>query len=858
MRGVGIERYNTGMPIPVARRLRELLMRSLVYLPIFALLVFQFLEAKRSSDKSIGITVEPRGDMVLIATTRPEGPADRGGLLAGDEVLAIAGQPVRSLLDYDMAATLFERGQAVEYQVRRDQQVLMLEIVPGAELPWVPVLLSFVLVTALLALAILSLVRRPGSVPATLLYRLLVLVALEVSLPISAVGAPVLGVVTDVASSLLNGAQFGTMLHLACVIPQRQSWLRRWPWVIPGLYGVGLGAGALTAITYLVEVVGERQVLPWDHATFRGPVQWTLMLAWAILMIVFLAIPARRHPTRQGRRQAGWMLLGALPWSLSTSTLVVLESLDREGPEWMYAPWFWRLTLMPLLLSIFVVLQMLSGIQKRVLLRLTSRLQEAGSMEKISELISRDLNRAFQTKCNYVFFREESSSDLTSVHSSGARVGVENIPESYEILRIANRKGEALVFPEDLADLLPVEEKRWLERLRANLIVPVTGSEHRLIGLLILGMKASEEPYIAYDFELLRSLAGQIALACENIGLHVQVHEQDRIQRDVLDRFEEQEIYLVKECPLCGRCYESTEQVCEKDGARLALTLPVERTIDNHYRLDRVLGKGGVAVVYRAFDQRLDRTVAVKVLARSVMDAPDASRRFAREARIVAQLAHPRIVTIYDFGKTKQGCAYLVMEYLEGATMGQTLRRRGPYSPEHAAELFDRILDGLGAAHRAGIVHRDLKPDNVLITGPESNGTSAVKLLDFGLAKFHAHSGVANTNLTRPGFVIGTLAYMAPEQLGGDEADERSDLFAIAVMVYEALAGRKPFKGRTPAQVLKSMASREVTIGEGAATAKLNAVLARCLDQDPTKRYASAEELRADLIPAIRQCPAPD
>ena len=625
--------------------------------------------------------------------------------------------------------------------------------------------------------------------------------------------------------------------------------------MIPLFYATGLGLGILATSTFLIGQVWQRPWLPWTLEQMDGVLSaW--MLVWATAMVIFLGLPMLRYPNRQGRRQAGMVLLGALPWVLYAYATVATGISGIAGPDWLYEDWLWKLAVLPLPLSIFVVLQIQALIQNRLLMRLTSQLQSAGSVEKISELISRDLDLAFHTKCNYVFFRDEAGSDLTSVHSSGARVGVENIPESYVILRIADRKGEALVFPDDLEDQLPPNEVNWLKRLRANVVVPVMGTNQRLIGLLILGMKASEEPYIDHDFDIVRSLAGQIALAYENIGLQVQVHEQDRVQREVLDRFEDQKIILVKECPVCGLCYDSSAELCPEDGTKLALTLPVERTIGERYRLDRVLGKGGVAVVYRALDLRLDRAVAVKVLARSMTDAPDASRRFEREARIVAGLAHPRIVTIHDFGKTHQGCAYLVMEYLEGATLGHILRHRGPYIPSVNAILFDQILDGLGAAHRMGIVHRDLKPDNVLIARVEDESENSVKLLDFGLAKFHARSGVENTHLTVPGFIIGTLAYMSPEQLGGEEADERSDLFAVGVMAFEALSGRKPFTGRTPAQVLKSMVESDFVLDGGSRSVrKLNAILERCLDREPANRYQSVAELREVLIPAIRACP---
>ncbi len=844
------------MPVSASRHFRELLTRSLVYLPVFLLLAFQYLDAGRSSGRVVGITFEPAGQPVEILATAAEGPAEKGGLRAGDVVLAIEGRPIESIIDYDLAAEGFERNEPVSYEVERAGARLTFEIVPGTEVDWPPLLLGTLLVLAFFSMGLLSLIRRPGSLPANLLNRLFVLVALELALPFTIAGSPVLAAVTGAGSLLLNGVQFGTMLHLACVIPQRQRWLRRRPWVVPALYGSGFVLGAFGLATYLIDEVWARDPLSWSYGFFQGPVQSLWMLAWATLLIVFLGIPALRHGTRQGRKQAGLVLLGSLPWAIFTYAGTMLDLLGGQGPDWLSDEWVWRLTLLPLPLSIFIVLQTQSAIQNTLLIRLTTRLQGAGSMEKISRLISRDLNLAFNTKCNYVFFREDAASDLTSVHSSGARTGVGDIPESFEILKIVDRGGEAVTYPDDLEGKLPENEKQWLESLRANLIVPVMSTEQRLVGLLILGKKASEEPYIAHDFAILKSLAGQIALAYENLGLYVQVHEQDRVQREVLARLEEADIYLVKECPTCGSCYDSTVELCTVDDSPLALTLPVERTIDQRYRLDKVLGKGGAAIVYRATDLRLDRTVAIKVLARSATDSHDAARRFEREARMLAKLAHPRIVTIHDFGKTRRGCAYLVMEYLEGSTLGRVLRRCGPYRPEAAALLFDQILEGLGAAHRTGVVHRDLKPDNVLIAEGEDDEGRSVKLLDFGLAKFHPDSGVENTNLTLPGFVIGTLAYMAPEQLNGEAADERSDLFAVGVMALEALCGRKPFSGRTPGQVLKSMHETEVGLaGDSRAAGKLNAVIRRCLAGDPAKRYQSVGELRRALIPAIRACP---
>ena len=215
------------------------------------------------------------------------------------------------------------------------------------------------------------------------------------------------------------------------------------------------------------------------------------------------------------------------------------------------------------------------------------------------------------------------------------------------------------------------------------------------------------------------------------------------------------------------------------------------------YSVTAKIGEGGMGEVYKATDTRLDRTVAIKVLPAHVADDPDLRQRFEREAKTISSLNHPHICTLHDIGQ-QDGIDFLVMEYLEGETLAERLAK-GPLPPEEVLRYATEIADALDKAHRQGIVHRDLKPGNIMLT---SSGT---KLLDFGLAKLKpAAEGAAgltalptqSAGLTAQGTILGTLQYMAPEQLDGKEADARSDLFAFGAILYERSRGRRRSRAR--------------------------------------------------------------
>ena len=279
----------------------------------------------------------------------------------------------------------------------------------------------------------------------------------------------------------------------------------------------------------------------------------------------------------------------------------------------------------------------------------------------------------------------------------------------------------------------------------------------------------------------------------------------------------------------------------------------------SHYRIVEQIGAGGMGVVYRAHDERLDRDVAIKVLHESVAQDVDRLARFEREARAVAKLDHPNILAIHDFG-TEESVAYAVTELLEGESLREVIAGGG-LTTSKAVEYARAISEGLAAAHDKGITHRDLKPENVFLTRD-----GRIKILDFGLAKLKlpeqdlATETPTATLGTLPGALIGTVAYMPPEQVQGKPADHRSDIFALGVVLYEMLTGRRPFSGsttvETAAAILKEdpepISAASPTVPSGLAT-----VVAKCLEKRPEDRFSSAHDLSLTLGAIDSDAPGP-
>ena len=255
--------------------------------------------------------------------------------------------------------------------------------------------------------------------------------------------------------------------------------------------------------------------------------------------------------------------------------------------------------------------------------------------------------------------------------------------------------------------------------------------------------------------------------------------------------------------------------------------------------------------VYRARDTRLDRTVAIKVLPEHVAADPDLKQRFEREAKTISSLNHPHICTLYDVGE-HEGTAFLVMEYLEGDTLAQRLQK-GALPLQQALQVAVEIADALDKAHRQGITHRDLKPGNIMLT------KAGAKLLDFGLAKLkqtdQAAGGLTalptqDAPLTQQGAILGTFQYMAPEQLEGQEADARTDIFAFGAVVYEMVTGKKAFEGKTQASLVTAIMASEpssISTVQAMSPRALDEIIKTCLAKDTDERWQSAGDLRRQL-----------
>jgi serine/threonine protein kinase/beta-lactam-binding protein with PASTA domain len=279
----------------------------------------------------------------------------------------------------------------------------------------------------------------------------------------------------------------------------------------------------------------------------------------------------------------------------------------------------------------------------------------------------------------------------------------------------------------------------------------------------------------------------------------------------------------------------------------LADTL-VGRVLDGRYRIQERIARGGMATVYRALDTRLDRLVAVKVMHSTLAEDPEFVSKFTREAKSAARLSHPNVVAVFDQG-SDGGVVFLVMEYVDGATLRDLIRERGRLSPRQSLDVIAPVLSALDAAHRAGIVHRDIKPENVLIS---SEGR--VKVADFGLARAIAASHLTATT----GLLIGTAAYLAPEQIEHGVADARTDLYAAGIVLYELLTGTPPYVGATPMAVIFKHVHETVpapSLVRPEVSKPLDALVLDATRRDPEERPPSADALLEQLEAVSRTLP---
>ena len=472
----------------------------------------------------------------------------------------------------------------------------------------------------------------------------------------------------------------------------------------------------------------------------------------------------------------------------------------------------------------------------RLLTSIAEQVKRAASFDVIAPSIARQIDEAlhptFVSVLTHVAASSSFSSDSARVPDSGAVA----LPASLTVIRLLSvlRKPLALSLGDTawVRHQLPLEERTLLLKYGIELLVPIWSLDAAdlPLGLIALGPRRSEEPYGREDLELLTTIAHAVGA--------------------LLQRSSDGEQGLAQ-CERCGRCYEGATAVCAHDSQRLTRT-PGTILINGRYRLESRLGRGGMGTVYVAMDTALDRPVAVKVIREDVTSVLDLDSRFRREARAAASFAHPHVVRVYDFGVERSGRPYLVMELLEGTTLRERLAAGAPIDRPEVLHILRGVCSALAAAHSRALVHRDLKPENIYL---QRHATGIVpKVLDFGLAKaLHGEQMPADSTelRTSAGMLLGTLEYMAPEQVAGDEINPAWDVWAVSVIAYEMLTGRHPFRRAVGFGFDGASASvpTAAEAGHSARAPGIDAFFRRALSRNPSDRPAKADE----FLTAIEQ-----
>jgi eukaryotic-like serine/threonine-protein kinase len=510
---------------------------------------------------------------------------------------------------------------------------------------------------------------------------------------------------------------------------------------------------------------------------------------------------------------------------------------------------------------------------REILLALANRVPLQHDPANVVSMVVKSIDEALHPDAVAILAGEDARLEVLVA----VRTTVTPLPRDSGLVTLLQWSEEPLeVFLDDersSAARLPAPDRTWLASCGVTLLVPIftgtaapvpaTGAAsgtggRTLLGVVALGRKQSEEPYTAEDRRLLSGIATQMGVGLDLSRLRrrassVDASSQTPTLMPTMIATTGVLAPALVACPSCHRCYDgatvtAADRVarCPEDGAVLQPVIGMPVVVDGKYRVEALVGRGGMGAVFRARDLRLDRDVALKVVRTDRINDAESRARFHREAQIVARLQHPAIVTIFDFGSLPGGASFLVMEYVRGEDLRHVLRREGTLALDRAVALLSGIAGGVDAAHSAGVLHRDLKPENILL--PEA--ATVPKVLDFGVAKL-TDPGGSSPFATQGATVIGTPAYMAPEQLRGEALDGRADVYSLAVIAYEALTGRLPFGAGSFIEIaVRQREGADAVPGDGLPPAVAGAVkrgLSLAREARPATATAFAEELSASV-----------
>ncbi len=432
-----------------------------------------------------------------------------------------------------------------------------------------------------------------------------------------------------------------------------------------------------------------------------------------------------------------------------------------------------------------------------ILKEVVEEVHGAESFEKVASHAVAKIEAALHPEFAALLVREPQEKTYRTLASAPSGQAPPALPAESKLAGLVRLLGKPLEVPHTesgwLRDRLPHEETDFLRQARIDLLVPIAMQSERTEAMLALGVKRSEEPYTREDQDLLVAIGSSLSLLLEKPA--VVAPPAGRVSG------------AFEECPQCGTCYDTGAGRCTQEGAAL-VSMRLPRILAGRYRLEKRRGRGGMGTVYEAVDTALERRVAVKVIREDLVGSAEAAERFRREARAAASFTHPNVVTVHDFGVAADSRAFLVMELLEGVTLRDELKQRLRLAPSRTLEILRGVCAAVEAGHRRLLIHRDLKPENIFLA--RDGAEEVTKVLDFGIAKFLPSATQATAD-TATGALVGTVAYLSPEQLRGQGVDVAWDLWALAVLTYEMLAGVQPFAGATAAECTNAILTGRFT-----------------------------------------------